>query len=144
MFQRFFKLRGGGCGQIGNLQFLAFLVVDPPNAAEIMIAIRTNGSVSRPMARSTRVVMNHGLVIKIADVKRAIRPDACLNRTEPHISPRDELRLTYFVGDVADAIRLHDFVMDQINGGLSRKVAVVPIRRPGAAIVDGTSRRGCE
>src|SRR3954453_22786317 len=139
MLKRFDELGWACPGQIGDFQFFALLVIDTPNAAEIMIAIRPDGSIGRTMAGSARVVMHNCLVVKIADVKRAVGTNARLDRPEPHVSAANELRLTSLVGDVTDAVGLDDLMVNYIDGGFCREIAVVPIGRPGAAVVDGAT-----
>src|SRR5687768_18587396 len=81
-------------------QLLRLLVLNAPDAAEMMIAIGTNRGVARAMFRSASVIVNGGLVVEINHVKRAIRSDATVNRAEPKIGAGDELGIfaAFFLG----------------------------------------------
>ena len=77
-------------GQIGFVESFGFLVLDAPDAAKVMIAIRTNGRVVRAVFGPARVVVDGGLVVEIDHVKSAIGTDARVNRAEPKIAAGDK------------------------------------------------------
>src|SRR6185369_10865769 len=71
---------------------------------------------------ATGIVMDHGLIVEVADIKCAIGADARFDWPEPHVAAADEFGLTCFLSEVA----------------------VVPFCRPGAAVVDGATSGGGE
>ena len=111
-----------------------------------MITIRTHRRVGRTMNGTTGVIVNHRLVAEIDDVQRTIGTDAIFNRPEPQVLAADELSLLpaglalRFVGH---SIRLDHEVADDVQRGLGGEVAVVPLRRPGTAFINRTTRSSC-
>jgi hypothetical protein len=62
--------------------------------------------------------VDHGLIVKVADVERAVGPDARLDRTPPHVLAPHEFRLLaarQFLRGVAAAFRREARVMDQVD-----------------------------
>ena len=130
MLQRFQEIGGSCSREIWNVQEFALLVVHTPDAAEIMIAIRTNGSIRRAVLGAACVVVDDRLIVEVADVERAIGPDPSLDRAKPHITPGDEFRLAHFVRAVAHALRFDHLMVYQVDGRLRGEIAVVPLLRP--------------
>ncbi len=112
-----------------------------------MIAIRADGGVGRAVQRPARVVVDDGLVVEVHDVERAVRPDARLDRAEPEVRAAHELGLLaprFLVGRVADAVRLHELLMDDVERRLAGEVGVAPLVGPRAPFVDGAAGGGGE
>ena len=126
---------------------LRLLMLHLPDAAKVVIAIRTHRRVGRTVHRTTRVVVDDGLIVEIDDIKRTIGTDAILDGTEPEVFAADELGFFatgFFVRFIADAVFLDELVMHDVQRGLGGEVAVVPLLRPGTAFIDGTTRGGGE
>src|SRR5947209_9632648 len=98
MLKRFRQFCWGCFRQIWNLEFLCLIVLHTPDAAEVMVAVGSDGGVVCSVAGSARIVVDYRLVIKIDDVKRAIRTNASMNRTEPKIAAANKL---FFLSRVA-------------------------------------------
>ena len=112
-------------------------MIDPPDPAEIMVAVWTHRGVGPVVHRPPGIIVNDGLVVEIADIKSAIGSNASFDRAEPHVAAPNEFRFARFVRAVANAVGFDDFMMDDVDGGFGSEVAVVPFRRPRAAIVNG-------
>ena len=139
--QRLHQFGSAGLRQIRHRHLLRLLVIHAPDAAKVMIAIRTQRGVRRAVNGAARVVVDDGLIVEIHDVERAIRPDARVDGTEPFVASADELRFARLVRLEGDAVRLDDLMMDDVDGRLRGEVAVIPLLRPGAAAVNRAARR---
>src|SRR5437667_7344743 len=105
-----------------------------------MIAVGANRGIVRAVRRAARVVVNHRLVIKIDDVKRAIRSDAGVDGAKPQVAAADEFLLLLSSGKVARSDWFQKIVVDDIDGRLGTEMRAIPLRRPGAAIINTTAR----
>src|SRR5687767_7573202 len=83
-------------GKVRYLELFRLLVLHTPDAAEMMIAVGTNGSIVWPVLWTARVVVNHCLIIEIQNIERTVRTNAMMNRTEPQITAGDEFRFLVF------------------------------------------------
>src|SRR5258705_4129112 len=79
IFKSLRQIADGCFREIWHLELFGFLVLHAPNAAKIMVAIGTNGSVHIVMAWTTRVVVDHGLVVEVENVKGGIPGDSRLH-----------------------------------------------------------------
>ena len=141
ILQRFDQVFRRSLRDVRHLERLGLLVVHAPDAAEVMIAVRTQRRVGRAVNRSARVVVSDRLVVEVGDVKRAVGSDARVDRAEPFITSADELRFARLVRLEGDAIRLHNLMMDDVDSRLGGEVAVIPFRRPRAAAINSAARR---
>ena len=110
----------------GIVELLRLLVLHFPDAAEVVIAIRPDGGVRRTVQRTAGVVVDHRLVVEVDDVERAVGADAGFDRTEPHVAAADELGLLaarFLARRVADAVRRHELLMDDVERRLAGEVA---------------------
>ena len=110
-----------------------------------MVAVGADGGVGGAVGGAAGVVVNDGLIAEIDDVERTIGADAILDGAEPEVLAADELGLLAaglalrFVGD---AIGLDHEVADDVQRGLGGEVAVVPLRGPGTAFINGATCGG--
>ena len=110
-------------GEIGpvegrHVELRRLLVLHAPDAAEVVVAVGADGGVDRVVLRPARVVVDHGLVVEIDDVERAVGTDARLDGPEPHVAAAHELGLLatgFLRGRVAHALRLHELVMHDVD-----------------------------
>ena len=126
---------------------LRLVVLHAPDAAEVVVAVRPHRRAGRAVLRAARVVVDHGLVVEIDDVKGAVGTDARLDRTPPVIFPLHELRLlaAFFLRRVeGHAVLRHELVVDDVDRRLGGEIAAVPFFRPRATLVDRAARRRSE
>src|SRR5690606_6586749 len=69
------------------------LVLDAPDAREVMVPVRARGGVVRAVCRATGVVVDRDLVVEIDKVHRAVRTDAAVDWLEPVVRAGQEVRL---------------------------------------------------
>ena len=120
------------------------LVLHLPDAPKIMVPVRTHRRIRRSMDRPARVIMNHRLIVEIHHIQRPIRPHTVLNRPEPQILAANKLRLLtprFTMRLVSHTIFLNKEVADNVQRRLGGEVAVVPLRGPGTAFIDGATCR---
>ena len=123
------------------------VVLHAPDAAEVVVAIRPHRRAGRAVLRAARVVVNHGLVVEIDDVKRAVGTDARLDRTPPVIFPLHELGFlaAFFLLRVErHAVGCRELVVHDVDRRLGGEVAAVPFFRPRATLVDRAPGGGGE
>ena len=131
----------------GSVELRRLLVLHAPDAAEVVVAIGPHRGVGGAVLRPARVVVDDGLVVEVDDVERAVGTDARFDRAEPHVAAAHELGLLaalLFFGRVADTVGLHELVMHDVERRLAGEVAVAPLLRPRAAVVDRASGGGGE
>ena len=143
MLQRLRQLGGTRFRQIRHRDLLRVLVVDAPDAAKVVVAVGTYGGVDFVVVGAACVVVDDGLVVKIADKDRAVRAHADLDGPPPHVFAADELRLLaprQFRGGVAAAFGREPLVGDDVDRRLGGEVVAVVFRRPCAAVVNRATR----
>ncbi len=73
-----------------DFEFCGLFVLHSPDAAEVMVAVRTDGSIGGSVLRPTGVVVNDGLVVEVDHVEGAIGADSGFDRTEPEVLAADK------------------------------------------------------
>ena len=63
---------GVGTGEVGNSYFFGLLVIDLPDAAEVVVAVRADGGIDPVVVGAAGVVVDDGLVVKIGEVHGAV------------------------------------------------------------------------
>src|SRR3984957_802864 len=148
MSERFDKFDRIGLVQIRDVELFGVVVLDAPDAAEVMVAIGAEGFVAlRVVARAARVVVDDGLVIEIEDVERAVGTDTLVDGTEPEVAAGDEFffeAVGIFTGDIGDAFGREKILVDDVDGRLGNVIGVIVFVRPRAAVVDAGARGGGE
>ena len=138
-------LRAFGFGGAARGDLFRLLVLHLPDAAVVVVAVGADGSVGWAVGGAAGVIVNDGLIAEIDDIQRAIGTDADFDGAEPETLAADELGLLaarLAVGFERDAGGLDHEVADDVQRGLGGEVAVVPLRRPGAAFIDGATGGG--
>jgi hypothetical protein len=80
-----------------NFKVLGLFVLYPPDASEVMVAVRTHRGIAGAMSWTASIVVNHGLIVEIKNVKRTVRTDSRMNRPEPEIAAGDEFLLSFLI-----------------------------------------------
>ncbi len=114
MIQHFDELRGILRIEIKRRQRLRLFVLDAVNAREVMVAVGARGGVVRAVRRAPRVVVDADLVVKIHEVKRAVRADAAVDGLEPIIRAREKMGLlaaSFLVALIAHAFLPDEFLV---------------------------------
>ena len=107
-----------------------------------MIPIRPHGSICGAVNRATGIIVNDGLIAEIDNVERTVRTCAHLNGTKPEILAANELCFFpagFLSRCVSHARRLEIEMTDDVDGGLGREIAVVPLGWPCPSLVDDGS-----
>ena len=141
------ELGGIGFGEVGDFQLLRLFVLDAPDTAEIVVAVGADRGVDFVMVGAAGVVVDDGLVVKIADIHRTIGTGADLDRTPPLVRAADEFRFLpagQLVGLIAGGLGRQALMVDQVDGGFGGEVVAVVFGRPGAAVINHGSGSGGE
>ncbi|CAB4583847.1 unannotated protein [freshwater metagenome] len=123
------------------------LVLHFPHAAKVVVTIRTHGGIRGAVDRAAGVVVNDGLIVEVDDIQCAVGANAVFDRAEPQVLAAHELGFLatgLFVSLVADSLLLDELVMHDVERGFGGEVAVVPLRGPRAAFIDGATGGGGE
>ena len=130
-------------------QGLGFLVLNPPEARELVIAIRARRGVAGAVGRTAGVVVHRNLIVEIDHVERAIRTHPTVNRPEPVVGAGEELGLlaaVFLAALVGGSLGIQKFVVEQLPGGFTHEEGVAilrrPLSRPSSTVVDGRSGGG--
>src|ERR1041385_1958365 len=122
-------------------------VLNSPDTREVMIAVWTRGRVVCAMRGPAGVIMNHGLVVPVRDVKRSIGSDARVDGTEPEIRTGQELGIfaaLLLLRYISRILRINDVVMDEAHCRFLEEMHVVPAFRPHATVIDAGTGGGRE
>ena len=144
MRQRLQHLTRLALDQIRYGQLFRLLVLDFPDAAEIMVAVRTNRRVDPVVVRTTGVVVNDRLIVKIRQIHAPVRTDTDLNRPPPHVLTANEFRFftpRQFARRITRPGRRQTRMVHHIDRRLRREIITIVFRRPSAAIIDHRARR---
>src|SRR5437867_2583018 len=107
-----------------------------------MVAVGTHSRIVSAMPGASRVVVYHGLVVEIDNVKRAVRTHAAVNWPKPKVARADEFFLLsagFFAGQVTGGGRGDEVHMNQVDGRIRTELRIVIFRRPCAAGVEAAA-----
>ena len=133
--------------ELGRRQGLGLLVLDAPDAGEVMVAVGTRGGVAGSVGRAAGVVVDGDLVVEIDQVDGPVGTDPAVNGAEPVVGAREELGLlaaVFLAALVGRALRVEELVVEELARGLAHEERIPlggrPLGRPGAAVVDRRAR----
>ena len=133
--------------ELRGRQRLGFLVLDAPDAGEVMIPIRTGGRVAGAVARTPGVVVDSDLIVEIDHVDGAVRTHTAMDGAEPVVGAGEELGLlaaVFLAALVGRALGVEKLMMEELAGGLAHEERIPlgggPLGRPGATVVNRRAR----
>ena len=134
-----------GLHEAGGLgQHFRLLVLEPPDAAMLVVAVGPDRGVVRIVLGPARVVVDGRLVVEVGDVERAVGADLGVDGPEPEAGAGDELLGADFCGGEGDAVGTEAVLVDEIDRALGDKVDGAVLVGPCAAVVEGTAGGGGE
>ena len=133
------------CGR----QRLGILVLDAPNAGEVVIPIRAGSRIAGAVTRTPGVIVDGDLIVEIDQIDGPVRTHAAVNGAEPIIGARQELGLlaaVFLAALVGRALGVEELMMEELAGGLAHEERIPlggrPLGRPSAAVINCRAR-GC-
>ena len=120
-------------GEVRDLDLLGLFVVELPDAAEVVVAVRADGSVDVIVVRAAGIVVDDGLVVEVADVDGTVRADANLDGAPPHVLAADEFGF-FAAGELVALVRAallgESLVVDDVDRGFGGEVVAVVFSGP--------------
>ena len=108
------------CGR----QRLSILVLDAPNAGEVVIPIRAGSRIAGAVTRTPGVIVDGDLIVEIDQIDSPVRAHAAVNGAEPVIGAGKELGLlaaVFLAALIGGALGVEELMMEELAGGLAHE-----------------------
>ena len=135
--------------ELRGRQRLSILVLDAPNAGEVVIPIRAGSRIAGSVTRTPGVIVDGDLIVEIDQIDGPVWAHAAVNGTEPVVGAGEELGLlaaVFFAALIGRALRVQELVVEELAGGLTHEERIPlggrPLGRPSAAVINCRAR-GC-
>ena len=135
--------------ELRGRQRLGSLVLDAPNAGEVVIPIRARGRIAGAVTGASGVVVDGDLVVEIHHVDGSVRTHTAMDGAEPVVGAGEELGLlaaVFLAPLVGGALGVEKLMMEELAGGLAHEERIPlgggPLGRPGATVVNRRARGG--
>ena len=135
--------------ELRSWQRLGILVLDAPNAGEVVIPIRARGRIAGAVTRTPGVIVDGDLIVEIDQIDGPVWAYAAVNGTEPVVGAGEELGLlatVFFAALIGRALRVQELVVEELACGLTHEERIPlggrPLGRPSAAVINCRAR-GC-
>ena len=110
--------------KLRSWQRLGILVLDAPNAGEVVIPIRARGRIAGAVTRTPGVIVDGDLIVEIDQIDGPVWAYAAVNGTEPIVGAGEELGLlaaVFFAALISRALRVQELVVEELAGGLTHE-----------------------